>query len=47
LLYYFEGLKRKMRPQSKIQSTIVYIKNVESNGDWVPLKIEINSWVAL
>ena len=47
LLYCFEGLKRKMRLQSKIQSAIVYIKNIESNGNWVPLKIEANSWITL
>jgi hypothetical protein len=35
-----------MRPRSHIQSVVLY-NRPNSVGDWIPTKIEVNSWVAL
>lgn len=35
-----------MRPRSEIQSAILY-NMIDSHGNWVPMKVEVNSWVTL
>lgn len=35
-----------MRPRSYIQSVVLYNER-DKDGDYIPLKIELNSWVAL
>jgi hypothetical protein len=35
-----------MRPRSEIQSVIFY-NMIDSHGNWVPMKVEVNSWVTL
>jgi hypothetical protein len=34
-----------MNPDSKVQGVILFIEQDE--GNWVPLKVEVNSWVCL
>jgi len=36
----------RMRPHTELQSVIVYNRKDE-NGNWVPMKVEANSWVTL
>ena len=35
-----------MRPRSSLQSVLLY-NSTDSDGSWIPTKVEINSWVTL
>jgi len=35
-----------MRPQAHVKSVVLY-NNRDEDGDYIPLKIEVNNWVAL
>jgi len=35
-----------MRPWSHVQSVILF-NEIDKDGDYIPLKIELNNWVAL
>ena len=35
-----------MRPRTSVQSVLLY-NSTNSDGSWVPTKVEINSWVTL
>jgi len=35
-----------MRPRSSLQSVLLY-NSIDSDGSWIPTKVEINSWVTL
>ena len=35
-----------MRPRSHVQSVVLY-NEIDKDGNYIPLKIELNSWIAL